>query len=86
VEYVDGVTDTTTAIPHEDFADLIHRMDSYKCLYAAIESLPIAQQRMVYLHYFGGFTYREIAEVESVHHTTAMRTVARALKTIKARL
>jgi len=81
-EYVDGLTDTTTVISHEDFADLIDRLDSYKQLYAAIETLSDIQKQWVYLHYFCGFTYRKIASMESVHHTTVMRTVKRAQRTL----
>ncbi len=65
IEYVDGVTNTTTIFQQEDFADLLIRMDSYKALYAAIEKLSDIQQRRVKLYYFGWLTYRQIAECEN---------------------
>jgi RNA polymerase sigma-70 factor (ECF subfamily) len=82
-EYVDGLTDTTTAIPHEDFADLITRMDSYKRLYAAMETLPEVQRSRVILHYFGGLTYRQIAEHEGVGKTAVSNSVAQARKALR---
>jgi len=82
-EYVDGLTDTTNVIPHEDFADLIDRMDIYKRLYAAIESLPDIQQQRVYLYFFGGYTYRAIADFEGKNYKTVMRSVERAIKSLR---
>jgi RNA polymerase sigma factor (sigma-70 family) len=82
-EYIEGLTDTTTVNPHEDIADLIDRMDSYKRLYAAIETLPETQKRWVLLYYIENFTYRQIAKMEGVHHTTVMRTILKAHKLLK---
>ena len=77
-EYVDGLTDTTTILPQEDFANLIYRMDSYKRLYAAIDMLSDVQQRRVRLYYFGGLTYRQIAEFEKVDHKAVVQSVKQA--------
>jgi len=82
-EYVDGLTDTTTVLPQEDFADLISRMDSYKRLYSAIEKLNETQRRRVILHYFGGLTYRRIAELESVNFKTVAESVATAREKLR---
>lgn len=82
-EYIEGLTDTTTVYPQEDIADLIDRMDSYKRLYTAIEALPETQKRWVLLYYIDNFTYREIAKMEGVHHTTVMRTILKAHKLLK---
>jgi len=81
-EYIDGLTDTTMALPQEDFADLIARMDSYKRLYAAIEKLPDIQRRRVQLHYLGGFTYRQIAAFEGVSHVAVAHSIKKAIKTL----
>jgi len=82
-EYIDGLTDTTDVLPQEDFADLVDRMDSYKRLYAAIEKLSDVQRRRVTLYYFGGLNYRQIADIEGVHHSTVIRAVAQARKELK---
>ncbi len=82
-EYVDGLTDTTTALPQEDFADLLYRMNSYKLLNAAIDSLSGIQRRRLYLHYYRGFTYRQIADVEGVSFSTVSDSVARARKALR---
>ncbi len=77
------MTDTTTALPQEDFADLLYRMNSYKLLNAAIDSLSGIQQRRLYLHYYRGFTYRQIADVEGVSFSTVSDSVARARKALR---
>ena len=82
-EYIDGLTDTTTVLPQEDFADLINRMDSYKRLYAAIEKLSEVQKRRLCLHYFEGLTYRRIAELEGTHFSTAAESVTRAVEKLR---
>ncbi len=82
-EYVDGLTDTTTALPQEDFADLLYRMDSYKHLYAAIDSLSGIQRRRLYLHYYRGLTYRQIAKAEGVSFSTVSDSVTRARKALR---
>ena len=79
MEYVDGLTDTTTTLPQEDFADLVIKMDSYKQLYAAIATLSEIQWCRIYLHYFKDYTYRQIAEIENVHFKTVARSIERAL-------
>jgi len=82
-EYIDGLTDTTMALPQEDFADLLFRMDSNRRLYAAIEKLSDIQRHRVQQYYFYGLTYREIADLERVNHKTVHRSVARAIKNLK---
>jgi DNA-directed RNA polymerase specialized sigma24 family protein len=81
-EYVEGLTDTTTVLPQEDFADLIYRMDSYNRLYAAMETLSAVQQRRVLLHYFCGFSYRRIAVIEGVSPAAVSQSVAQARKAL----
>jgi len=81
-EYIDGLTDTTMIIPQEDFADLMDRMDSYKRLYTAIDTLPEAQRRRLCLYYFTGLNYRQIAEIEGVNQGTVAHSVERAKKAL----
>jgi len=69
--------------PHEDIADLIIRMDSYKQLYAAMEKLSEVHRRRVYLYHFCDLTCREIARVENVHYSTISRSLRQALEVLK---
>ena len=69
--------------PQEDTADLAIMMDSQKQLYVAMEKLSEAHRRRVYLYYFCGLTYRQIADMDGVHHTTVMRAVEQARKALK---
>ena len=85
-EYIEGLTDTTMVIPQEDFADLVDRMDSYRRLYSAMDKLTETQRRRLFLHYFGGLTYRRIAELENVHHVTIAESVTGARKKLRQHL
>ena len=82
-EYVDGLTDTTTVLPQEDFADLVYRRDIYQRLYTAVAELSEVQRRRLYMYYFGGQTYRQIAELEGVGFKTVARTITRAIEALK---
>jgi RNA polymerase sigma-70 factor (ECF subfamily) len=77
-EYVDGLTDIATHLPQADLADLIEKMDNYKRLYAAIETLSGIQRIRVHLYYFRGLTYRSIAGLADVGHKSVIRSVAQA--------
>ncbi len=81
--YIDGVTDTTAVFPQEDFADLVSRMDNYGRLYAAIRMLSGTQRHRMLLHYFGGFTYRQIAEFDGVAPMTVVDSIKQARKRLK---
>lgn len=82
-EYDDGLDDTTIVYPHEDFADLINRMDNYKQLHAAIEKLSETQRRRLQMRFYGGLTYRSIADIENVSHKTIIKSVAQAIVTLR---
>ena len=82
-EYIDGLTDTTTVCPQEDFADLIIRMDRNKQLYSAIETLSEIQRRRLFLYYFAELSYRQIGRMEGVNHKSVIRSVEQALKKLR---
>lgn len=82
-EYIDGLTDTTIVCPQEDFADLVDRMDSNRRLYAAIGKLSKTQQRRLILHYFGGYTYRQIAYIEGVAANAVTCSLKSAIKKLR---
>ena len=48
------------------------RMQTYDTLYDMVDQLPAEQREMVYLHYFEGLTFREIAEIMGVSINTAL--------------
>ena len=83
LDFVGGVQEFERfASPHEDFADLLNKADSYKRLYAAIDRLPNLQRRRLNLYYFEGLTYRQIAETEGVGLAAVARSVKRALNSL----
>lgn len=69
--------------PQEDFADTLSRIDNYRNLSAAIHKLPELQRRRLYLYFFEGLTYRQIAAREGVGFTTVARSVERAVEALK---
>ena len=85
VESMDA-PDTQPAQPQADIADLIIKMDSHNKLYAAMEKLSKVHRRRVHLYHFCGFTCREIADMDKVHHTTVSRSLQQALKALKGHL
>ena len=49
----------------------------------AIKALPDKQRRRLYLYYFGGYTYAEIAEMENCSVHSVFMAVERAKEKIK---
>jgi len=82
-EYIDGVTSSTMATPQEDIADLLMKMELVKQLHAAMDKLTVTQRRRLMLYFYHGFSYRKIAEMEKVNHTTVSESVARAIQILK---
>ena len=82
-EYVEGLTDTATILPQDDFADLVYKRDIYQRLYTAIAELSEVQRRRLLMYYLGGLTYRQIAELECVGFKTVARTITRAIEALK---
>ena len=52
---------------YEDTADLLDRMERDARLYKAIDKLTEIQRRRLYLHFFRGLTYKQIAKLENVN-------------------
>ena len=67
----------------ESVEEYVYRRCMYQKLYQAIAQLPDIQRRRVLLYYFGGYTYDEIAEIESCKHPAVMKSVAAAKRNIK---
>ena len=81
-EYRKDMIESIAIYPHEDYADLIHQMDINRKLHIAISKLPDVQQRRLRMYYFSGLTCMEIAKYEDVHHSTVVRSLAQARKTL----
>lgn len=75
--------DTQTTQPQENIASLVVRMDDCEWLYTAINKLPDLRWRRLYLYFFDGLTYRQIAEIEGVGFKTVFRSVERAKNTLR---
>ena len=82
-EYIDGETEARMYQPQEEVADLVARLDIYRRLNAALETLPESQRRRLLLHCVNGLTCRQIAEAEGVNFKTVSESISKALKTIK---
>ena len=58
-----------TVESHE--GDMI-RMQTFDKLHEMVDKLPADQREIVYLHYFEGLTFREIAEIMGISINTAL--------------
>ena len=73
-------SDTITVDSYE--AEIM-RMQTYDTLYDMVEQLPADQREMVYLHYFEGLTFREIAEIMGVSINTALGRMRYAILNLR---
>ena len=73
-------SDTITVDSYE--AEIM-RMQTYDTLYDMVDQLPAEQREMVYLHYFEGLTFREIAEIMGVSINTALGRMRYAILNLR---
>ena len=71
------------ADPSEPVEDHVYRRIMHQKLHKAIDQLPDIQRRRILLYYFGGYTYKQIAEMEGCKHPAVIKSVAAAEKNIK---
>ena len=71
------------ADPSEPVEDHVYRRIMYQELHKAIAQLPEIQRRRVLLHYFGGYTYEQIAEMEGCKHPAIIKSIRAAEKNLK---
>lgn len=62
----------------EPVEDHVYRRIMYQELHKAIAQLPEIQRRRVLLYYFEGYTYEEIAKIESCTHQAIMKSIGAA--------
>jgi RNA polymerase sigma-70 factor (ECF subfamily) len=68
----------------EDFGyeDIVIR-DEFNGIKKIIEQLPEETKKMIYLRFYGGLKFREIAETVNITENTVKSTISRAIKKIK---
>ena len=71
------------ADPSEPVEDHVYRRIMYQELHKAIEQLPEIQRRRVLLYYFGGYTYEQIAQMESCTKRAVKFSVDAALNNLR---
>lgn len=64
----------------EDTALIYEQMERNERLYSAMDKLTAIQKQRVYLYYFRGLTYREIAALEGVRQSSIGHSLQLALK------
>lgn len=67
----------------ESVEDHVYRRIMYQALHRAIDQLPEIQRRRIYLYYFEGYTYEQIAQIEGCKHPAIMKSVTAAERKIK---
>ncbi len=70
------------ADPSEPVEDHVYRRIMYQELHKAIAQLPEIQRRRLLLYYFGGYTYKQIAEIEGCKYPAIIKSVSAAEKNI----
>ena len=68
----------------EDFGyeDIVIR-DEFNGVKKIIDQLPTETKEMIYLRFYGGLKFREIAETVNITENTVKSTISRAIKKIK---
>ena len=64
------------------YEDIIIR-DEFNGVKKIIEQLPEETKKMIYLRFYGGLKFREIAETVNITENTVKSTISRAIKKIK---
>ncbi len=67
----------------ESVEETVSRHMEVEALHRAIAMLPDIQRRRLILHYFGGLTYQQIAEMEGCKHPAVMKSVKAAIANLQ---
>lgn len=67
----------------ETVEDIVLRNIQTENLYEAIDKLPETQKRRLWMYFFDGMTYEQIAESEKCKHPAVVKSVKAALKNLK---
>ena len=63
--------------------EAIERLDEFKPLYEAIDSLPDDQREVIYEYYFNGLTYQQIGDRHGFTHENARQLRNKALRSLR---
>ncbi|WP_291633998.1 sigma-70 family RNA polymerase sigma factor [Clostridium sp.] len=89
---IDFYRKNSKVIPIENFLDIgdedfgyedIAIRDEFKGVKSIIDQLPEETKKMIYLRFYGGLKFREIAETVNITENTVKSTISRAIKKIK---
>jgi RNA polymerase sigma-70 factor (ECF subfamily) len=85
VDTLDNTTAPASAIPSSEFQYLESETDQLQQnhLMKALQQLPARQKESIYLIYFDGLSYKEVASIMSVEVRTVYNQVHNALETLK---
>ena len=79
VEYMES----TLLSEYEDTANLLDRLERDTRLHKAIGKLTEIQRRRLYLHFFRGLSYKQIARLENVNSRAVAYSITQALTALK---
>ena len=68
---------------NEDTADLLEIMERDRKLYESLNTLTATQCLRLYLYFFEGLTYTQIAKLEGVKHSSVIESIKNAIKNLK---
>lgn len=74
------------SVPARDPIEEVARRAEDRELLVALRRLPLKDRQAIYLHYFEGQSFAEVAEVLRVRETAARVRVHRALRVLRTRL
>lgn len=78
------IEDITPDKRAEEALEDVERLDEYKPLYAAIDSLQAERRDVIREHFFEGLTYSQIEERHGLTKGTAVRTLNKALRDLRS--
>ena len=82
-ELTEGTLNQRALIQPETMEEGVYRKIMYNQLHTAIGKLPDIQRRRGLLHYFGGFTYERIAEMEGCTKMAVKFSINIAVKKLR---
>lgn len=82
-ELTEGTLNRRALVHTEPMEDGVYRKIMYDQLHTAIGELPIIQRRRVFLYYFEGYTFEQIAEMEGCTRRAVKFSVDIAVKKLR---
>ena len=73
-------------VQQEPLEEGVHRKILYDWLHASISKLPTVQRRRLFLYYFGGYTYEQIAKIEGCTKMAIKFSIDIAIKKLREKI